>query len=134
MLWGILTRYIFVQPATWTTELSTLAFAWLTFFGAAYAFRINAHIGIDAVTSRLPDAWQPAIALIKLVVELGLLLVLLGLSIWISLQSGARPSPVLRVNYAVVYGGVSVAILLMIVNYVLAVRSRTTTPTETNVL
>jgi TRAP-type C4-dicarboxylate transport system permease small subunit len=124
VLWGILTRYIVYQPAVWTTELASIAFAWLSFFGAAYAFRLRAHISIDALVTRLSPPWRRLADMLKAIVELGFLVALLGLAVWLSLQSGTRPSPVLRISYDYVYGAISFAILLMIINYVWSLRHR----------
>ena len=36
--WGVITRYVTAQPATWAGEIATLGFAWVVFFGAAAFF------------------------------------------------------------------------------------------------
>ena len=56
--WGVVTRYITAQPAVWATEVSAIAFAWLTFFGASACFRHNAHPSIDMLVQRLPAGPQ----------------------------------------------------------------------------
>jgi TRAP-type transport system small permease protein len=52
--WGVITRYITAQPAVWASEVATIAFAWLTFFGASACFRHNAHPSIDMLVVRFP--------------------------------------------------------------------------------
>src|SRR5690554_6405422 len=63
--WGVLTRYSLAQPATWTTELSGMAFAWVVFFGAAAVMREGAHIGIPILVDMLPSKARKAMMMIS---------------------------------------------------------------------
>ena len=63
VLWGVLTRYVFPQPAAWSYEVATISFAWLTFFGAAAGVRYRLHSDIDVFVVKFPDRWQRAVAL-----------------------------------------------------------------------
>ena len=40
--WGVVTRYITEQPAAWASEVATLGFAWVVFFGASLTWGANA--------------------------------------------------------------------------------------------
>ena len=53
--WGVITRYITAQPATWAGELAVIAFAWVVFLGASACFKYRLHASIDMVTALLPD-------------------------------------------------------------------------------
>ena len=61
--WGVLTRYLFAQPAPWSYEVATIAFAWLVFFAAAAGVRHRLHSDIDVFVGMLPSSWQRAIAI-----------------------------------------------------------------------
>lgn len=63
VLWGVLTRYVFPQPAAWSYEVATIGFAWLTFFGAAAGVRYRLHSDIDVFVAMFPPAWQRAVDL-----------------------------------------------------------------------
>ncbi len=62
ILWGVVSRYIFPQPAAWTYELAIMAFAYLVFFGAVAGVRLGTHAAIDVLVAALPSGWQQAIA------------------------------------------------------------------------
>ena len=61
VLWGVLTRYLFAQPAPWSYEVAAIGFAWLVFFAAAAGVRHRLHADIDVFTSLLPARWQRVI-------------------------------------------------------------------------
>ncbi len=61
VVWGVVTRYLFPQPAAWTYEVATMAFAWMVFFGAATGVRRGLHADIDIVVHLLPERWQTAV-------------------------------------------------------------------------
>lgn len=62
ILWGVVSRYIFPQPAAWTYELATMSFAYLVFFGAVAGVRLRTHAAIDVLVQTLPPVWQKAVA------------------------------------------------------------------------
>lgn len=53
ILFEVVTRYIFNSPTDWSGALSRYLLAWMTFLGAALAYRLQAHIAIDIVTEYL---------------------------------------------------------------------------------
>ena len=56
--WGVITRYVTAQPATWAGEVATLGFAWVVFFGAAACVKYKLHPSIDMLVKRLPGPLQ----------------------------------------------------------------------------
>jgi TRAP-type C4-dicarboxylate transport system permease small subunit len=58
VLWGVLTRYLFPQPAAWSYEVATIGFAWLVFFGAAAGIRHRLHSDIDILVGSFTPRWQ----------------------------------------------------------------------------
>ena len=75
---SVVLRYILNSPVTWSEELASLLFAWLTFVGAYVGFRTHSHIRIDTVTMFLPVGLRSAI---RRIVTAGVLMVL-GIFIW----------------------------------------------------
>jgi TRAP-type C4-dicarboxylate transport system permease small subunit len=61
MVFGnVVLRYGFNSGITASEELSRWLFVWMTFLGAVVAVRRHAHLGTDALTSRLPLAGRKA--------------------------------------------------------------------------
>ena len=59
--WGVITRYITAQPAAWASEIATLGFAWVVFFGAAACIKYKLHPAIDLLNTRLPPRYTGVI-------------------------------------------------------------------------
>lgn len=62
VLWGVITRYVFPQPAPWSFEIATIFFGYVVFFGAAAGVRYRMHADIDMLVVMFPAGWQRAVA------------------------------------------------------------------------
>jgi TRAP-type C4-dicarboxylate transport system permease small subunit len=51
--WQVFTRFILRDPSSFTEELAGFLLIWIGLFGAGYAYRVKAHLGIDVLTSKL---------------------------------------------------------------------------------
>lgn len=51
--WQVVSRYVFASPSSWTEEVARFLLIWIGTLGAAYAFRTNAHIGLDLLPRKL---------------------------------------------------------------------------------
>jgi TRAP-type C4-dicarboxylate transport system permease small subunit len=120
--WGVLTRYVTAQPAPWASEVASIGFAWVTFFGASACFRHGAHPSIDMLVRRFPPALQSAVRWLNHVLMIGLLAFLTLYGIWFSIDAWDNPSPVLRLPLTILYGPVTFASFLMLVRYVETIR------------
>lgn len=56
VLWGVATRFLFVDPSRWTEELARLLMIWLTMIGAAVADARREHLGVDYVVAKFDPA------------------------------------------------------------------------------
>ena len=56
--WGVASRYVVVNPATWVEEVTSIAFAWLIFVGAAELHRQGRHVSVDLITAQMPRPVQ----------------------------------------------------------------------------
>lgn len=122
VVWGVVTRYVTSQPAGWTGEVSAIAFAWLTFFGASACFRYGAHPTIDMVTRTLSPQLQAAVRVFNHLLIVAFLLFLIGYGTMFSIDAWDNPTPILRLPLTVLYGPVTLGSLLMLIRYVEAVR------------
>ncbi|MFZ5963838.1 TRAP transporter small permease [Thalassococcus sp. BH17M4-6] len=50
---NVILRYVFNSSLIWSLEVVLVLFSWLVLFGVSYAFKVTAHLGVDAVTNLL---------------------------------------------------------------------------------
>jgi C4-dicarboxylate transporter DctQ subunit len=50
---NVVLRYVFHSSLIWGMELTLVLFAWLVLLGISYAFKVTAHLGVDAVLNVL---------------------------------------------------------------------------------
>jgi TRAP-type C4-dicarboxylate transport system permease small subunit len=53
--WNVVFRYVLASPVSWAEDVTSIAFAWFIFIGMVAVHNRRGHIGIDLVTSLLPD-------------------------------------------------------------------------------
>lgn len=56
VFWGVFTRYILQNSATWTGEFSGFSLVWITFLGSAYAVFQKTHIRFESLFDMLPHS------------------------------------------------------------------------------
>ena len=47
VVWGVVTRYVLGQQASWTEELARFLLVWVALLGGAVAFSTKGHLGVD---------------------------------------------------------------------------------------
>ena len=55
---GVVSRYAFRLPLTWSDELASILFLWLAMLGAVVAFRRNQHMRMTAIVATAPPEWR----------------------------------------------------------------------------
>ena len=63
---GVIWRYFFLDPLTWSDEVSRLLFAWLAFVGAAVGVKRGSHSAVVFFEARMSPGWQRVMTLIAL--------------------------------------------------------------------
>ena len=58
LLAGVISRYFFNAPLTWTDELASTLFIWLAMLGSVIALRRGEHMRLTAFVNMLPPAWR----------------------------------------------------------------------------
>ena len=73
-------RYAVQAPLTWSEELTTLCYQWVSYLGAALAVRWRGHYGIDIVVRHVGGAGQAWLRRVQhaVVAVLGAFMVLYG--------------------------------------------------------
>lgn len=116
--WGVVTRYITEQPAAWASEVATLAFAWLVFFGAAACVKYKMHPSIDMLVVRLPRPLQWSVRWLNHALVLGFCAFMAWFGTRFAIDAWSNPSPVLRLPLTWLYGPVAFCFALMALRYV----------------
>ncbi|MEC5399719.1 TRAP transporter small permease [Uliginosibacterium sp. H1] len=70
----VVARYVFNSSFDWADELSRLAFVWSVFLAIAMAVRERLHIGMEILTSRIPEPWRHQLARLMDGVAAGLMI------------------------------------------------------------
>jgi TRAP-type C4-dicarboxylate transport system permease small subunit len=57
VVWGVVTRYLMNEQASWTEELARFLLIWVSLLGGAVAFGTKGHLGVDYFVEKFhPDA------------------------------------------------------------------------------
>ena len=120
--WGVISRYVLPQPATWTYEVASLAFAWLVFFGAIAGIRLGTHAAIAILVDALPYRFRVAIAWFNYVLLAALFAVLAWLFLQQALLNLDTHSVALHLSRAWYYGPLALASVGLFVQHLLADR------------
>ncbi len=77
LLAGVVSRFVFHHPFTWSDELASILFLWLAMFGAVVALQRGQHMRLTAIVSALGPKWQGRAEALAILVPMVFLLVLL---------------------------------------------------------
>ena len=110
---SIVFRYVLNSPLTWTEELASLLFAWLTFVGAYVGFRSRSHISIDTLVIFLPSAIRRGIARVVDVCVLLLMAVLTWQGISLTLTTWSLEFPAMEISRGYLYLAIPIGAILM---------------------
>lgn len=64
----VVARYVVGQSLQWAEEICKFGIIWMTFGGAAYAFRMGANIGVSFLVDRLPRKAARVLAVVVQIV------------------------------------------------------------------
>ena len=56
--WQVASHYLLQAPSSWTEELARFLLVWIGLLGAAYAYRIHAHVGVDVLARKAGPVGQ----------------------------------------------------------------------------
>lgn len=125
---NVVLRTFFNSGLTWSEELARYLFVFVTYIGAISAMRVNGHLGVDTLISRV----KPQLQLLMYTVSQGIIVFLM----WVLIQGTQKmvfqnlesKTAALGISYAFLYGVgfiTGFAILAMAVrNIIYAVKNR----------
>jgi TRAP-type C4-dicarboxylate transport system permease small subunit len=118
---GVLSRYLFGNPTVWQTEVSIYLLIFVTFVGAAYGLKNQAHVGVDLLVERLPDRSRLVIRVVTAALALVVVAVVMwtaGMTWWEAYREGFRSPTALRAPLSVVYAILPLGMLLVACQYI----------------
>ncbi len=68
VIWQVATRFLLNDPSSFTEEIARFLLIWLGLLGGCYAYRNNAHIGLDIVSKKLTGKTKTFISFTSLAV------------------------------------------------------------------
>ena len=118
VVWQVVSRYLFSDPSPWTEEVARFLLIWVGTLGAAYAFRMKQHIGLDLLPRLLAGASAQYLRLftVFVVVLFAAVVLVLGGSRLVHLTWELRQySPVLGIPIALVYSVIPITGVLIVI-------------------
>lgn len=115
---NVVLRTCFNSGLTWSEELSRYLFVFVTYVGAISAMRVNGHLGVDTLISRVPRPLQMVMYVVSQLVIAALMCILVHGSGKMVLQNTESRTAALGISYALLYSagiitGVSIAAMAL---------------------
>lgn len=113
---NVVLRTFFNSGLTWSEELSRYLFVYVTYIGAISAMRVNGHLGVDTLISRM----KPKVQMVMYTLAQSLIAVLMGILVHgtykMVIQNTESRTAALGIPYSVLYfagiiTGVSIAVM-----------------------
>lgn len=101
----IFNRFALGLPLSWSEEFQKFGHVWMVFIAIPVAYRKGAHIGMDAILTRMPQGVQRAIALIIEIMWLILALAIVVFTLRLMEVAKFQDSPGLGLRMDWVYAG-----------------------------
>ncbi|MGH6945612.1 MAG: TRAP transporter small permease [Geminicoccaceae bacterium] len=122
--WGVLTRYVTAQPASWAGEVAKIGFAWVVFLGAAAGAKRRLHISIDLLVAALPSGARAAVQLAVDLLAIVFSAYVTWLGIGFMIDNWDNPTSVLRMPLSVLYAAVALGFGLITLRLLAAMLGR----------
>lgn len=110
VVWQVVSRYFLGDPSTWSEELSSYMFAWVTLLGSAYVFGQMGHMNIPILIDRVSAKTQKILmVIIQLLILVFALVVLVYGGIQITSLTMGQMSSSLGVPMGYFYASVPIS-------------------------
>lgn len=125
VLWQVFTRFVLDSPSTFTEELARYLLIWVSFLGAAYAYRRRIHLAVEVITHQISGKkYQYIQIFIQACIFLFSLMVLVigGWDLTLMSFEMTQISPALQINIGYVYMVIPLSGLLFLYYSVIFIR------------
>jgi len=107
-------RFVLGNPLSWSEELARYLFVWITFLGAAVAYRHGGHIVVETVVVLLPRRLQATLAWVVDALMVVALVVLLVQGLGIVQVNSNVEATMLEIPMSWIYASVPTSAVLML--------------------
>src|SRR5436305_9502574 len=97
LLAGVISRYVFHRPFTWSDELASILFLWLAMLGAVVAFRRGEHMRMSTLVARATPNWRVFFEAFAVAVAVGFLALVLYPTFEYALDEAAIVTPAMEI-------------------------------------
>ena len=94
---GVVSRYVFHRPLTWSDELASILFLWLAMLGAVVAYRRLDHMRMGALVAKTTSGWRVFFDALSLAAGMLFLALVLHPAIEYALDEAAIVTPALEI-------------------------------------
>lgn len=115
---AVVSRFSFHYALPWSEELVRYLFAWTTMVGSSIAVRVGAHIGINVVTERVPEAFKKTVAVIGMLFSMSFCVALFFIGWDQMMNQLGQISPGMEVDMGIVYACLPAGAVLMFISLV----------------
>ena len=122
ILWGVVSRYIFPQPATWTYEIALLTFGYLVFFGAVAGVRLRTHASIDVLVASFPHALQRGVVWFNYILLAVFFAAMTGMFAWQGWTARNVHTIALDLSRSLAYAPLALASAAMMIQHLIVER------------
>ena len=112
---GVVARYAVGVPLTWSDELASILFVWLTMLGTAIAFQRDQHMRMTALSSRVRPALRAVLEIAGLAAPIAFLLVIGYPALEYALEERVIVTPALEISNAWRSSALPAGLALMLV-------------------
>jgi tripartite ATP-independent transporter DctM subunit len=110
---GIVSRYVFHAPLTWTDELASILFLWLSILGAVVAFSRGEHMCMTALTGKATPGRKAFFEVFAILAALVFLVLIIEPAIEFASEEVIIVTPALEISNAWRASALPVGIILM---------------------
>ena len=123
---GVVSRYVFNQPLTWSDELASLLFLWLAMLGAVIALRRGEHMRLTTFVNLLRPQWRAWVDTVAALIVIVFVLLILGPSWEYIKDQHLITTPALELHDSVRVAAIGVGAVLMMLIALLRLTERST--------
>ncbi|MDR0390148.1 MAG: TRAP transporter small permease [Spirochaetaceae bacterium] len=110
---NVILRYCFNFILSWAEEVIVIAFLWSVFLGAITAFRLDRHVAIDVIVTRLPRGVQRVLYVAIDLLILALTIYITYLGVILCMNVGVKTTYTLKISFVYIDAALVVSFGLM---------------------